>query len=166
MRAVPRVLRRPHHRIENLVVVAAAAQIARQSAGELRARGIRTTLEKADRAHDEARHAERALESLFVDNRALNRMQRSIGARQTLDRQDAAAAYGVSQHRARVAGDVVDEDGARPALRPIAAEFRAGEAQLVAERPRQRFLFAYVNPSLLSVDVEGEQPVAHAGLCE
>src|SRR6185436_3767043 len=102
MGAVPRVLRRTHHRIENLVVVTAAAQIARQPAGELRARGIWTTLEEADRAHDEAWHAERALESLFVDNRALNRMQRAIGARQALDRQNASAAHGVGQHGARV----------------------------------------------------------------
>src|SRR6185436_6293118 len=98
MGGVPRVLRRTHHRIEDLVVVAAAAQIARQPAGELRAGGIWTTLEEADRAHDEARHAERALESMFVDNRALDRMQRSIGPRQALDRQHSAAAYGVSQY--------------------------------------------------------------------
>src|SRR5262245_61381407 len=166
MRSVPRVLRRTHHRIEDLVVVAAAAQIARQPARKLRARGIRTTLEEADRAHDEARHAERALESLSVDNGALNRMQRSVGARQALDRQHTSAAYGVGQHGARVARDVVDEDRARAALRAIAAEFRAGEAQLVAERPRQRFLLARVNPSLLSIDVEGKQPLARAGLCE
>src|SRR6185295_5851455 len=113
----PRVLGRTHHRIEDLVVVAAAAQIARQRARKLRARGIWTTLEEADCAHDEARHAERALESLFVDNGALHRMQRSIGARQALDRHHASTAYGVGQHRARVAGDVVDEDGARAALR-------------------------------------------------
>src|SRR4029450_7201437 len=112
MGAVPRVLRRPHHRIENLVVVAAAAQIARQSARKLRARGIWTLLEEADRAHDEARHAEGALESLFVDNSALNRMQTAVSARQALNRQNTAAAYGVGQHRAGVARDVVDEYGA------------------------------------------------------
>src|SRR6185295_490244 len=140
MGAVPGVLGRTHHRIENLVVVAAAAQIARQSARQLRARRIWTTLEEADRAHDEARHAERALESLLVDNGALNRMQRAVGARQALNRQHAAAAYGVGEDRAGVARDVVDEDGARAAFRPIATEFRAGEAQLVAQRPRQRFL--------------------------
>src|SRR4029450_13017168 len=109
MGALPRVLRRAHHRIENLVVVAAAAQVARQPARQLRARGIWTALEEADRAHDEARHAERALESLFVDNGALNRVQRSISARQALNRQNTAAAYGVGQYRAGVAGDVVDE---------------------------------------------------------
>src|SRR5262249_40206963 len=126
MGAVPRVLRRAHHRIENLVVVAAAAQVARQTARKLRARGIWTMLEEADRAHDEARHAEGALESLFVDNGALHRMQRSVSARKALDGQYAAAAHGVGQHRAGVARDVVDEDGARAALRPIAAEFCAG----------------------------------------
>src|SRR5262245_18190321 len=123
MGAVPRVLRRPHHRIENLVVVAAAAQIARQSARKLRARGIWTLLEEADRAHDEARHAERALKSLFVDDGALDGMQRSVGARKTFNRQYVANAHGVGQYRTGVARDVVDEDGARAALRPIAAEF-------------------------------------------
>src|SRR5262249_61275004 len=100
MGAVPRVLRRTHHRIENLVVVAAAAQIARQSARKLRARRIWTMLEEADRAHDEARHAEGALESLFVDNGALHRMQRSVCARQGLNCQYVAAAHGVGQDRA------------------------------------------------------------------
>jgi hypothetical protein len=106
------------------------------------------------------------LKSLFVDNGALNRMQRSIGARQALDRQNASGAYGVGQHGARVAGDVVDEDSARAALRAIASEFRTGEAQLVAQRPRQRFLLAHVDPPLLPIDVKSEQPLAHAGLCE
>src|SRR6185295_12688734 len=128
MGAVPRVLRRTHHRIENLVVVAAAAQIARQPARQLRARGIWTTLKETDRAHNEARHAERALESLFVDNGALNRVQSAVGARQALNCQNTAATYSVGQYRAGVARDVVDQDGARAALRPIAAEFRAGEA--------------------------------------
>src|ERR1700754_69796 len=123
MGAVPRVLRRTHHRIEKLIVVAAAAQIAREAARKLGARRIGTALEEADGAHDEARHAERALESLFVDNGALNRMQRSIGTRQALDRQDSAAAYGMSKYRARVAGNVVNKDGARAAFRPIAAKF-------------------------------------------
>src|SRR5262245_52258697 len=164
MGAVPRVLRRTHHRIENLVVVAAAAQIARQSARKLRARGMWTMLEEADRAHDEARHAEGALESLFVDNGALHRMQRSVGARQALNRQHAAPPYGVGEYRAGVARDVVDEDGARAAFRPIAAEFCAGEAQLVSQRPRQRFLFAYIHAPLLPIDVEGQQPVAYTGL--
>src|SRR5262245_42961894 len=128
MGAVPRVLRRPHHRIENLVVVAAPAEVTRQPARQLRAGRVWTTLEEADRAHDEARHAERALESLFVDNGALDRMQTAVGARQALNGQDTSAADGVGQHRAGVARDVVDEDGARAALRPIAAEFGAGEA--------------------------------------
>src|SRR6185312_6916596 len=127
MGAVPRVLRRTHHRVEDLVVVAAAAQIARQPARKLRARGIWTTLEEADRAHDESRHAERALESLFVDNGALNGMQPSIVARQALYRHDSAAAYGVGQYGAGVARYVVDEDGARAAFRPIATELRPCE---------------------------------------
>src|SRR5262249_56527497 len=97
MRPVPRVLRRTHHRVENLVVVAAAAQVARQRMRKLLARGIGTPLEEADRAHDETRHAECALESLFVDDRALNRVQGSIGVRQALNRLNSAAAYRMRQ---------------------------------------------------------------------
>ena len=123
-------------------------------------------LEEGDRAHDEARHAERALESLFVDHGALNRMQRAVGARQPLNRLNVAASDGMGQYGAGVARDVVDEDGARAALRAIAAEFRAREPQLVAQRPRQRFLSAHVDAPLLSVDVEGDQPFADAGLRE
>src|SRR5262249_28130121 len=155
MGAVPRVLRRTHHRIENLVVVAAAAQIAGEAACKLGARGIWMTIEEADSAHDEARHAEGALESLFVDDGTLNRMQRAIGARQALDRQNFALTYGVGEYRARIARNVIDQDSAGAALRPIAAKFCAGESQLVPQRPRERFLLVDVNAPLLPVDVEG-----------
>ena len=49
-----------------------------------RARGIRIDLQESDRRHDEAGHAERALEALLVDDALLHRMQRAVGARPAL----------------------------------------------------------------------------------
>ena len=46
---------------------------------ELVARRVRVDLEEADRGHDEAGHAERALESLLVNDRLLHGVQRAVG---------------------------------------------------------------------------------------
>ena len=62
-----------------------------------RARRVRIRLEEAHRGHDEARHAERALEALLVDHALLHRVQRAVGGRQSLDRHDLLAAHGVRE---------------------------------------------------------------------
>src|ERR1700751_4831831 len=102
MGGVPRVLRRTHHRVQDLVVVAATAQIPGQPARQLSARGTLVMLEEANRAHDESRHAEGTLESLFVYHGLLNRMQVSLGTSEALNRHDLACTHGVCKHRTGV----------------------------------------------------------------
>ena len=64
----------------------------------LGARRIRIGLEEAHRGHDEARHAERALEALAVDHGLLDGVQRAIGRLQAFDRFDAAILDRMSQN--------------------------------------------------------------------
>src|SRR5579862_2973532 len=82
-----------HERRENLVVVLAAAQIARDAVRELLAGGVRIRHEIAGRGHHESGHAEGALKSLLVDDALLHRTQFSrsrVG--QPLDGEDLLAA--------------------------------------------------------------------------
>ena len=70
---VPHVLGALHQRGENLVVVLAAAQIAGDAVRQFLARRVRVGLQVAGGGHDEAGHAERALEALLVDDALLHR---------------------------------------------------------------------------------------------
>src|ERR1035438_7264492 len=107
-------------------------------------------------AHDEARHAERALKSLLVDDTPLHRMQGSIVRRQTFDRQNLPFTHGVREHRTRIIWNVVDKDGAGSAFSTVAAELGAGQSQLVTQRPSQRLLLHDIDAPLLTVNVESD----------
>ena len=98
MGILPRILRGAHHGVENLVVIAATAQIPGKRVRELRAGWVLVVLQETDRAHDEAGHAKGALESLFVHHRPLHRVQISVGAREAFDRQDFAPTQCVGEH--------------------------------------------------------------------
>src|SRR4051812_15572342 len=90
-------------------------------------------------------------------------MQGAVGGFEPLDRLNLPATDRVRQDRARIVRDIVDEHGARAALRTVAAQLRAGEPQLVAERHCQRFLLHHVNGPHLAVDVQGHQPLDGPG---
>ena len=49
-----------------------------------------------------------------------------------------------------------------PALRPVAPELGAGEAELVAQRHRERLVLRDIHAALLAVDVEGDEPLHRA----
>src|SRR5260370_40566880 len=57
---------------------------------------------------------------------------------------------------------IVNEDSAGTALGPVAPQLRAGETELVAQRPGERFLLHDVGPALLPVDVDGNEPFSCA----
>src|SRR6202044_541851 len=88
MNGVPHIFCPTHQRGENLVVVLASAQIARDSIGQLGSGRIGVRLEKRHRRHDETGHAECALKPLLIDDTLLNRMQSSVSVRQPFDRQN------------------------------------------------------------------------------
>src|SRR5579872_6536387 len=61
-----------HQRREDLVVILTTTEIAGDAVRQLLARGIRIRHQVARGGHHEARHAERALESLLVDDALLH----------------------------------------------------------------------------------------------
>ena len=127
-------------------------------------RRIRIRFQIAGGGHHEAGHAERALESLLVDHALLHGGQLAGGGiGEAFDRDDLLAARALREERARVVRHVVDEHGAGAALGAVAADLRAGEAELVAQRHRQRFLRHHVDAALLAVDVERDQPLDRTG---
>ena len=131
--------------------------------GQFRTGRVRVRLEIAHRGHQEARHAERALEALLIDHALLHRMQRAVGGRQSLDGENLLAAHRVCEDRAGVARHIVDEDGTGATLRTVAPQLGAGEPQLVAQRHGQRFLLQHVDAPVLSVDIQRDQALDAAG---
>ena len=96
----------------------------------------------------------------FIDDALLDGAQlprRRIG--EAFDRGDFFAARAVRQHRARIVRHVVDEDGAGAALGAVAAKLGAGQAQLVAQRPRERVLRHDVDAPVLTVHVQRDEPL-------
>src|SRR5678815_975463 len=116
MSRLPHVLSTTHQRGENLVVVLAATEVAGDPVRELRARRVWIRLEEAHRGHDEARHAERALEPLLVDHAPLHGVQRAVGGSESLDGDDLLPTHSVREDGARIVRHIVDEHRARTCL--------------------------------------------------
>ena len=75
----PREFGAAHERSENLVVILAPAEVARNAVREFRPRRIRIRFQKSNGGHDEAGHAERALKPLLFHDALLDGMKRAIG---------------------------------------------------------------------------------------
>src|SRR6266849_9547949 len=80
-----------HHRIEIMIVGAAAAEIAGERKASLVARRFGVHLEERDRRHDLAGRAETTLRREFLDKGLLHRVQFAIAAFQPLDGRNLAA---------------------------------------------------------------------------
>ena len=131
--------------------------------GELLAGRVGVDLEVADGGHDEAGHAEGALETLLVDDALLDGMEGAVGFSEAFDGDDLLAAGGMGEDGAGVMGHVVDEDGAGAAFGAVAAEFGAGEAEFIAQGVGEGFLLHDVYAALLAIDVEGDEALDRSG---
>src|SRR5580692_11623234 len=151
MTGPPEVFGAAHHGVQNLVVILAAAKISRNAVRELLSRGVGICFQESYGSHQEAGHAESTLEALLVNDALLHGMQRAVSAGKTFDGDDFACADRVREHRAGILRNIVNQDRARAAFSAVAAEFRAGETQLVTQRPRERFLLQHVYATLLAV---------------
>ena len=83
---------------------------------------------------------QKALESLFVDDALLDRMQRSILICQPFDRQDLLVAHRMCEDRARIMRYIVKQHRTGAAFGAVAPQLRSREPQLVSQRPSQRLL--------------------------
>ena len=128
------------HRLDDVVVAGAAAQVALQADAHLGLGGVGLLGEQAGRRHDHPRRAVAALQPVVLHERLLHRVQLAVGG-EALDREDVGAVGLDGEHRAALHRLAVDVDGARAARRRVAADVRAGQLELLAQelheqRPR------------------------------
>src|SRR5215813_4946334 len=119
------ILRLPggaHHRIEIMVIGAAAAEIARHRMASLVARRFGVHLEQGDRRDDLAGRAEAALRREFLDEGFLHRVQLAIRALQAFDGRDFAATQRMRQRRTGMVRYIVDQYRACATLAAIATQ--------------------------------------------
>ena len=69
----------------------------------------------------------------------------------------------MSQGGAGVAGDVIDQHRAGTAFTSVAAEFRAGQPQLVAQGHGQGLLRQHIHSAHGAIDSEGDEPFHRTG---
>src|SRR5207302_2682786 len=80
--------------------------------------------------------------------------------RESLDGDDRGALDGAGGRRAGANGLAVDMDGAGAALGDAAAEFGAGEAERVAQHPKERHVAVDLDGLIAAIDVELNHPTA------
>src|SRR5258706_7389174 len=78
----------------------------------------------------------------------------SRGFADAIDGRDRAAADRPDGQEARAHRNAVEVNGAGPALRDAAAEFRSGQTENVAQRPKQRHVICGVNSLYSAIDLQ------------
>jgi hypothetical protein len=113
--------------------------------------GLGVAQEKPQRGHDHPRRAEATLERAVADEGLLQGMQLSL-PRQSLNGEDLGALGFQGREAARADGLAVQQNGARAAGPFPAADFGAGEAQVVAEDVGEGTAFGHIQAHRLAVD--------------
>ena len=98
---------------------------------------LRIDAQQIDRAHDHARRAEAALQAVMLAEGFLHRMQ-LVALGEALDRGDARAVHLRRQHGAALGRIAVDMNDAGAALAGVAADMRAGQAEMLAQELHQQ----------------------------
>src|SRR6266513_293031 len=154
--------RRALDRGDDLVVGAAAAEVARHVLHDLLASRVFRLGEQRGRSHDLARLAVAAMRHLLGDPRLLQRMI-AVG-RQPLDRSDFLSLNRRYRGDARSRRHAVHVNRARAALRHPATELGPGETELVADHPQQRGIGRLVGKRFPAVDGKRDHGVSPPGL--
>jgi hypothetical protein len=89
--------------------------------------------EQTDDRHHEARGAEAALQAVAFVKRLLHGMKWSVVSGQALDRRHFVAFRLDGEHQAGAHRRTVEQNGAAPAHAVLAADVRAGQAEVVAQ---------------------------------
>jgi hypothetical protein len=109
-------------------------------------------LEKIDRGHDLAGLAIAALRDIELDPGFLHGVQAVVAGREALDRRYRTALERGHRYPAGHRGVAIKMHGTGPAKAHAAAEFRAGESEVVAQHPEQGGVFIAVECHGLVVD--------------
>ena len=130
-----------HHRIDDLAVAGAAAEHAAQSVLDLGPARLAVPPHQFLGGHQHAGRADAALGRAMIEERLLERGHRIASTGETFHRLDAAARDLAHGHEAGTNLAPIQQDGAGAAIAGIAADLRAGQTEIVAQRrsqPRDR----------------------------
>src|SRR2546430_1021103 len=156
-------LGRELHRLDDLLVSGAAAQVAADRIADLRFARVRIRAQQGVRCDEHSRRAVAALQAVRLAEAVLQHAHRAVGPRETLDGGDAVAVRLHRVHEAGTHGFAVQHHRARAADAVLAADVRAGEEQVVAQPVDQRQARRHPGRSRLAVylDRDGVERVAH-----
>ena len=122
---------RSQHRLDDVVVPRAAAEVALEPHPDLVFGGMRVLVEQPDRGHHHARGAVAALEPVVLHERLLHRVHLAVLG-ESLDGEDLLSVCLDGKHGAALHRFAVDVNGAGAAGGRVATDVRAGEADRIA----------------------------------
>src|SRR5215472_2255547 len=145
--------RRPQHRLDDVLVAGAAAQVAGQRPAHVFLGGVGVLVEQRLGGHHHARGAEPALQAVLLLEALLQWVQLAGGG-QALDGADLVPVGLDGQHGARLHRAPVDQHGARAAVGGVASHVGAGQAEPAADQVGQQQPRLHLGDLLLAVDRE------------
>src|SRR5262245_8060138 len=146
------------NRVDDVLITGAAAEIAGDPLTDLALGRLRVVLQQSDRRHDHPGRAETALQPVFFPEAFLQRVQLAVRG-EPLDRRDGRSVGLHREERAGLRAAAVDENGAGAALCGVAADVRAGQAQLFAEEVDEQD--ARVDLPLADLAINGHRNLSH-----
>src|SRR5258708_25070482 len=126
------------YRFDDAVIAGAATQVAVQFGADLSLARLRVASDQIDGAHHHPRRAVAALQAVMVPERRLHRVHAAVGTRYALDGDDIGAVSLRCKHVAALHRVAVHVYGTGAALRGVAADVRAREAQGIANEVDQQ----------------------------
>src|SRR3954447_25661795 len=148
-------------REHDVVVARAAADVALDGVPDLVVGRVVVAGQQVRGRHDHPRRAEPALQAVLLPERVLERVELALRAGHALDRRDARPVGLDREHRAALHGVAVDVDRAGPALAGLAADVRAGQAQVVPDHLDEEPAWLDVPLPRLAVHLERDVHLGH-----
>src|SRR5215510_9350379 len=149
------------HRLDDVLITGAAAEIGREHVEQLLVIDVRILLQRIGGQHQEARRAEAALQRVMRDEGALQWMQ-IVRRAESLDGTDVLILRLHREHQTRAHRFAVDDHRAGPADAMLAADMRAGLPAVLADGIDQRL--AWLDPNGVLAAVDGQGDVGLVGL--
>src|SRR5207248_4104622 len=143
------------HRLDDVVVARAAADVALEAVADLLLGGLRVLVEQRAGGDDHPRRAEAALQAVLVPESLLDGMELA-GLGDALDGGDLPALELHGEERAALDGLAVDEHRARSALARVAADVRARQTQHIAQEMHEEEPWLDLASEVGPVDVDAD----------
>ncbi len=131
--------------VDDVLIPGATAQVPFQRMPDLGVVRIRISLQELDRGHQEAGSAEPALKSMLFPEGFLDRVQVSV-RRQPLHRGDLGAVGLNRQQRARLHGQIAQQDGTRSTTGGVTTDVSPGQTQHLPKEVHQEQSWLHLPP--------------------